>query len=97
MVGTIKLEEGQSANVGADFDFSDVLYSRGYIYNEPIKSYTWSSENMNVATVSGGQQGVIQAVGAGTTKVKVVIETVAGNKYTESVNVNVTAKPQPSE
>lgn len=96
VVHNITLEEGESADVGADFIFSDNLYSRGYIYNEPIDSYTWASEKMSIAAVSGKQDNsaVVEAVGAGTTKVVVTIKTKTGSYYVGSVNVTVTAKPE---
>lgn len=58
--------------------------------SEPIKSYTWASEDTAFATVTGSADATIQGVAAGSTVIKVTVETECGNVYTFDLQVTVT-------
>jgi len=58
---------------------------------ETIKSYTWSSSDTDVATVSGktAETCTVNALKAGTVKISVSIETHQGYVYTDQITIVV--------
>ena len=78
-------KDGLTLDVGA----RDTLTATITPNNATNPNVTWSSDNQNVATVSGG---VVTAVGTGSTNITVTTED--GNK-TASCTVTVTAPPEP--
>lgn len=58
--------------------------------SEPIKSYTWASEDTAFANVSGSENATITGVAAGSTTIRLTVSTECGNTYTCDLAVTVT-------
>lgn len=79
-ITSLSVKAGETANVSAKLKDG----------SEPIKSYTWASEDTAFATVSGDANAVIEGVAAGSTVIKVTVETECGNTYTYDLQLTVT-------
>ena len=58
--------------------------------SDPIKSYTWASEDTAFANVSGSENATITGVAAGSTTIRLTVSTECGNTYTCDLAVTVT-------
>lgn len=67
--------------------------------DEEIKSYTWSTNNTDVVSISGAgdEMCVVAGKAAGTAKISLSVETVQGNTYTNWIVITVNAPPAPEE
>ncbi len=88
------LDAGASANVTAKLNYTGNKTEAEQLL-ETAASYTWASENTEVITVSNAnaETCTLEAVGAGTAKITVSIETLQGNVYVAEFIVAVTAAP----
>ena len=83
----VQAEEPAEGEDPADPETQQVFYTTG----EKISTYSWSSGNSNVATVSVSD-GVctVKAVAAGRVTISVTVTTDMGNSYTTSYTITVT-------
>lgn len=79
-ITSLSVKAGETASVSAKLKDG----------SEPIKSYTWASEDTAFATVTGGETAAIEAVAPGSTVIKVAVETECGNTYTFDLQLTVT-------
>ena len=90
----VNVKIGETYDLNTMMIYRDVLPSGdieiGYYDEEPITRYTWASNNLGIATVTGNGMATITGVAKGRTSVSLVVETACGNSYTCSVWVNVT-------
>lgn len=86
------MDPGASANVSASLVYAGTK-PEAERHLETAKTYTWASENSKVVSVSNAnaETCTVQAVGAGTTKVTLTIETLQGNAYAAEFTVTVVA------
>lgn len=99
-VGSLTLNAEETADILAELLYKEGGMNTGIkpldqIVEEKIKTVTWASEDMKVATVTGGETGTITAVGAGATKIVISVETEASNVYTLELPVIVNAPANP--
>ena len=83
----VQAEEPAEGEDPADPETQQVFYTIG----EKISTYSWSSDNSNVATVSVSD-GVctVKAVAAGRVTISITVTTDMGNSYTTSYTITVT-------
>ncbi len=93
VITSLTVKAGDKVNVKAVLDYAlsegETIESKG-IVAEPVDKYTWASENKDFATVTGGENAVIEGVAAGSATIKLAVTTVCGNSYTVDLAVTVT-------
>ena len=85
VITTLNMKKDENVNLNAVLN-----YAEGVKDQETVISYTWSSDTMAVATVSGSTTATVAAVAAGTAKITVSVKTDCGSTYWTTIVVNVT-------
>lgn len=61
-----------------------------HTHGNTIDEITWSTEDMNIATVSS--DGIVTGIAAGTTTIHVRVETVEGNVFNDEIEISISAE-----
>lgn len=85
-VETLTVKAGETAEVSACLTYGQT----SGVVAMPVKGYTWASVDTATATVSGSESATITGVAAGSTTIKVSVETINGTVYTCDLAVTVT-------
>ncbi len=86
-LSSLTLKVGEKKDVAAALKYSLETYLA-----EPVKEYTWASENTGCAVVYGSEEAVIEAVSVGDTVIRLAVLTECDNSYTINLPVTVIAE-----